>query len=102
MSEDVAYAPGIQTGKDYMQIMEKRLKTSNVSMEIPGDPVAIKVGNKTFFRWDIVLHVKDKSVYEAFCVTIMKRSALSFVFITGSEENRVELVKSLDTVRFDQ
>ena len=102
MFEDVAYAPGIQTGKDYMQAMEKTLRASNVPMEMQADPVEIKVGNKTFYRLDIVLHARDKSVYEAFCVTVMKQHALSFVFITGSEENRASLVKTLDSARLDQ
>ena len=101
MSEDVSFAPGIKTGKDYLQIMAKGLTASKVPIELQGGPTELTVAGQTFYRQDAVLTVRSRQVYEAFVTTIVKEHALAFIFIAMSEESRAGLVKTLDTAHFD-
>jgi hypothetical protein len=100
MSEDVAFAPGIRTGKEYLQNVIKVLQASSVPVEIEGEPTARDVAQRQFFYLHTILHVKDKLIYESFCATIVQGHALGFLFATGSPETRELLEKTLTTVQF--
>jgi len=102
MAEDVRHAPGIQTGKDYLLNIQNVLKSSKMSVEVEGEPTEADLGKHAFCHSEFVLHAGTKDVYESFWVTIDKRFALAFVFIAGSPEERAQLVKTLDKVRFDK
>jgi hypothetical protein len=101
MSEDVSFAPGIKTGRDYLLIMAKGLTASKVPMEFQGEPTELTAGGQTFYRQNTVLTVHSKQVYEAIVTTIVKEHALAFIFIGMSDEGRASLVKTLDTVHFE-
>jgi hypothetical protein len=101
MSEDVSFAPGIKTGKDYLLIMAKGLSASKVPMEFQGEPTELTAGGQTFYKQNVLLTVHSKQVYEAIVTTIVKEHALAFIFIGMSEEGRASLVKTLDTVHFE-
>ena len=102
LSEDVAFAPGIRTGKDYEQNIIKVLQSSNLHMEIEGDPIERHLGQQQFFYLHIILHVRDKSIYEGLWGTVIKRHALGFILAAGSPESRDFLEKSLNTVHFNE
>ena len=101
MSEDVSFAPGIKSGKEYLRLMERNLTNANAPMELQGEPVELSVAGQVFYRRNALLHIHSKIVYEAIVVTILKEHALAFVFVAGSEDARTSLVKTLETVRFE-
>ncbi len=101
MSEDVSFAPGIKTGKDYLQIMARGLVASKVPMEFQGEPTEMTVAGQTFYRQNALLTVRTKQVYEAIVTTIVKEHALAFIFVGMSDESRSALVKTLDTVHLE-
>jgi hypothetical protein len=101
MSEDLSFAPGIKTGRDYLQVMARGLVASKVPIEFQGEPTELIVAGQTFYRQDALLTVRSKQVYEAIVTTIAKEHALAFIFVGMSEEGRASLVKTLDTVHFE-
>jgi hypothetical protein len=102
MSENVRFAPGIKTGNDSLQLMERNLKNSNVPMETQGEPVKLNLAGQAFYRQDILLAVHGKPVYEAIVVTVIKQHALVFVLIARTNDGRTDMAKTLETIRFDQ
>jgi len=102
VSEDVGFAPGIRTGNDYLQNVLKGLKSSSLTVEVEGDPVAQEAGGLQFYRLRIILHIKDKLIYEAFWSTIIKGHALGFVLAARSPEDRDLLEKTMTTLRFQE
>ena len=100
MSEDVSFAPGIRTGQDYVQVMKRSLTASKVPMEFQGEPTELNVSGQMFYRQNAILTVRSKQVYEAIVTTIVKEHALAFIFISTSDTSRNELVKTLETARF--
>lgn len=102
LSEDVRFAPGVKSGREYLQLMAGSLKRSNLPIEFQGEPTTATAAGQTFYRQDILLTVRGKSVYEAFVVSIVKEHALSFVFVGSSEQSRDDLAKTLETLRFSQ
>lgn len=102
LSEDVRFAPGIQSGKEYLQLMANNLKRTSVPIEFQGQPLQISVAGQTFYRQDLLLTVRGKSVYEAFFVSIIKEHALAFIFVGSTKQSCDDLVKTLDTLHFSQ
>jgi hypothetical protein len=101
MSEDVGFAPGIKTGKDYITLMSNNMKRSNLPVETQGEPVKLTLAGHTFYRQDFFLNVRGKSVCEAFVVTILKEHALAFVFVAENDDARNTLTKTLETMRLN-
>lgn len=99
IAENVAFAPGIQTGEDYILLMEKSLSSGQVPAQFEGDPVEQQIGGVTFYRQSVNLKIGSTSIYEIFYSTMMKRYAVSFVLNAQSKEGVEEVAKSLDTFR---
>lgn len=102
MAEDVAFAPGIKTGREYLQLMGNNLKRSSVPLEMQGEPLPMSLAGLTFYRQDALLTVRTKTVYEAIVATITRQHSLVFVFVAGSDDDRNALVKTLQTIRLSQ
>jgi hypothetical protein len=99
MAENVAFAPGIQTGKDYLQVMQKNLSTSQVHFEFEGEPVEETLDGIAFYHNYGHFQVSGKTVHEVFYATMLKGYALSVVFSASSKEAVDESAKSIASVR---
>lgn len=102
VSEDVRFAPGIKSGREYLQLMANNLKNGNLPLVLQGAPSQITIAGQTFYRQDALLTVREKSVYESFIVSIIRGHALAFIFAGGGEQSRADLAKTLETLRFRQ
>lgn len=101
LSEDVRFAPGIKSGREYLVLMARNLK-GHLPIELQGEPSQISVAGQAFYRQNALLTVRGKSVYEAFVVSILRQHALAFIFVGTTEQSRDELAKTLETLRFSQ
>jgi hypothetical protein len=50
MAENFAFAPGIQTGKDYLQLMEKNLSVGQMHFEFEGEPIEETLDGIDFYH----------------------------------------------------
>ncbi len=99
MAENVAFAPGIQTGKDYLQLMEKNLSAGQMHFEFEGEPIEETLDGIDFYHQYGHFQVSGKTVHEVFYVTTLKGYALSVVFSGSSKEAVEEAAKSIANIR---
>jgi hypothetical protein len=99
MAENVAFAPGIQTGKDYLQLMEKNLSAGQMHFEFEGEPIEETLDGIDFYHHYGHFQVSGKTVHEVFYVTTLKGFALSVVFSASSKEAVEEAAKSIANIR---
>jgi hypothetical protein len=98
-AENVAFAPGIQTGKDYLQLLEKNLGTSNLHARFEGEPVMESVDGFDFYRHGGVLELGGKPVYELFEASVRNGYALVFLVTATSQEAAEEAADSIRSLR---
>jgi hypothetical protein len=101
MSEDVSFAPGIKSGKEYLQLMARNLRAAKMPVELQRDPEEVSLAGQTFYRQNIILTVRSKQVYETIMATVLKEHALVFILVGSSDDGRTALAKTLETVHFD-
>jgi TonB family protein len=101
MSEDVSFAPGVQTGKDYNLNVKMVVQRRHPDLKVLREPLECSFGGKPFSRMDITYEASsDKSIYQSIVSTIIERNVLSFIF-TGEKPERLEqLVPTLNTLEF--
>jgi hypothetical protein len=99
IAENTSFAPGIKTGKDYLQVMEKNLTTGQIHFEFEGDPGEETIDGIDFYRHYGHFQLSGRTVHEMFYVTMLKGFAVCFVFSGGSKEAVQESAKSVGSIR---
>ncbi len=99
VAENMAFAPGIQTGKDYLQVMEKNLAASQVHFEFEGEPGRETLDDIDFYRHYGHFQVSSRTVHEVFYVAMLKGYAVCFVFSGTSKDAVQESAKSVGSIR---
>jgi hypothetical protein len=101
MTEDVEFAPGIQTGKDYLLNLQVVMKRGTLPVEFPDDITEVTAGGKRFFRLDDELHFPAGTVHQAIFSAKLDKVVLSFIMTARSKEDLDTLCSTLDSLRFD-
>jgi len=100
-AEKMDWAPGIQSGKDYLLNMEAGLKRVPLPMEFgPGIP-EVMIAGKPFYRLDVDMPIPIARIHLAYFSTRIGNQILSFVFTTVSKGDLDILCKTLDSLQFD-
>src|SRR5262249_28813352 len=97
-AENVKFAPGIQTGKDYLEVLEKNLSASKLNARFEGQPVAESVDGFDFYRHCGILELSGKPVYELFEVSVRNGYAVVFFFTATSKEAAEEAASSIKSL----
>lgn len=98
LAENIAFAPGIQTGKDYLLIMAKNLASSQLHATFDGDPVQETIDGIDFYRQALTMEVSGKVVHELFYSTVEKGFAVSFLFTAQTGDGTLDAAKSMATI----
>ena len=101
MAEDVRFAPGIKNGRDYLLNVERVLKLMKTMPEFDEEPKEVTYGGKSMYRMDIITKTSSKAVYQSMIATVLKGYAVSLAFTSYSVEGRDKLVKTIESLRFD-
>jgi len=101
MAEDVRFAPGIKSGREYLLNVGRVLKLMKTMPEFDEEPKEVIHGGKSMYRMDIATKTTSKTVYQSMIATVLKGYAVSFAFTSFSLEGREKLVKTIETLRFD-
>jgi hypothetical protein len=102
MAEDVGFAPGIKSGKDYLLVMEIGMKRGSLPVEFADGITEYTVDGRQFFRLDDQLHLATVAAHQAFISTKVGKYILSFVLTSGSQEDLEMLVGTLNSISFNK
>jgi hypothetical protein len=99
MAENTSFAPGIQTGKDYLQVMEKNIAMGQIHFEFEGEPSEETLDGIDFYRHYGHFQINGRAVHEIFYATMLKGYAVCFVFSGTSKEAVQDSAKSVGSIR---
>ncbi|SRR6266705_772374 len=100
IAEDVRHAPAITDGRVYLLNMQDLL-TRMGCQTVQKEPVEIIISGRQFFRQDFRTPVRDIYVQQAMIVNVTKGYALAFGFTVGPDQNIEDIVKTMDSLKFD-
>ena len=95
--ENIAFAPGIKDGKDYLAIMQKTLASSQLPMNYVGTSEKVTYDGVDFYRQDIQPANANVEVYEVFLVTVQNGYAICFVYSAHDKSGAEDGAKSLSS-----
>jgi hypothetical protein len=98
-AENVKFAPGIATGKDYLELLKKNLASTNLHARFEEEPVAESLDGFDFYRQGGDLEIAGKPVYELFVANVRSGYALVFLFTATSKEGAEEAANSMKSFR---
>ena len=101
LAEDIRFAPGVRSGKEYLLNVVRVLKSMKTAPEMDEEPKEVTYGGKILYRLDIVTKASAKTVYQSMIASVLKGYAVSFAFTSYSPEGRDKLVKTLESLRLD-
>src|SRR5260370_14025384 len=101
LAEDVRFAPGIRSGREYLLNVERALKAMKTNPEFDEEPKEVTYGGQTMYRLDITTKSPTKIIYQSMFATVLKGYGISFAFTSYSPEGKDKLVKTLDSLRFE-
>lgn len=102
MAEDVRFAPGIRSGREYLLNVARVLKVMKTMPEFNEEPKELAYGGKSMYRMDITTKATSRTVYQSMIATVLKGYAVCFAFTSYSVEGRDKLVKTMESLRFDE
>jgi hypothetical protein len=100
IAEDVRPLPGITSGREYLLNAMEMLKKMGLQ-PLQDDPVGVVISGHQFFRLDFKNPVKDILIQQAMITTVSKGFAVSFGFSVGPDQDLEEVVRTLDSVKFN-
>jgi hypothetical protein len=101
MAEDVRFAPGIRSGREYLLNVGRVLKLMKTAPEFDEEPKEVTYGGKNMYRMDITTKAPSRTICQSMIATVLKGFAVSFAFTSYSVEGRDKLVKTIESLRFD-
>jgi hypothetical protein len=93
MAENIAHAPGIKTGADYLFHLGGILERSSIPCEARGEVSAVDLGGRTFHRRDFEIS-PPSGIVQSYVVAREGEYALGFV-LTARDQTELEDLLSL-------
>ena len=100
IAERVDFAPGIQTGEDYLLNLRAGYRSAALPNVFAEGISHYTIGGKQFFRLDSQMRKPAGMVYEAMVSTKLRTHVLSFIFSTMNKDDLDGLVGSMNSVTF--
>lgn len=99
MAENLANAPGINSGSDYIVQMKKNLKQSAVKYDMSKPARTHMIGNKKFDVQEMTMHYAGLDITQEFYAAIINGFALTMVVSYNSDDDRQELYHILNNIK---
>jgi hypothetical protein len=99
IAENIAHAPGITNGKDYLLNVRTILTRAGYQFLVK-EPVEYHFGGLQFFRDDSAVEINGVHLVQAHFVMLKNRYAIVFAFLGGDEKSVDEMAKAMETVDF--
>lgn len=94
------YSGGVKNGKDYFFHLKKMLNQGKLSLKIGDNDSAASIGGRSFDILDVDIDIGNRTVGQRYFCSIMKDYAVVFIISFGNPDQKAELLKVLETVRF--
>jgi hypothetical protein len=91
-AEDVSWAPGIRTGKDYLLDVLPLMKKQGYDRF--SEIKEVQIGGRTFYRADLSKQEPTTRVYQAYLATIVRGHALSLIVSTEDPNETAKLAQN--------
>lgn len=93
MAEDVSYAPGVKTGKDYLLNVLPLMKKQGYDRF--SEITETEIGDRTFYRADLSKQAtQDVRAYQAYFATIVRGYAVSLIVSTEDPDETAKLAQN--------
>jgi hypothetical protein len=99
IAENVSFAPGIRTGKDYILNLRQTMAQGQLKIEYPGEPTEETIGGVGFYRQDMTIEISTVTVYEIVYCTILKEYAITYILVARSKQGVEEVANSIASFR---
>src|ERR1700741_2668114 len=96
MAENVAYAPGITNGSDYLLNVRAILLKAGAQV-LHKDPIECHFAGSEFFRDDLDVQVNGVHLIQTSFATLTKGYALIFIFLGEDQKSVDETAKAMET-----
>jgi hypothetical protein len=102
MAEKVSYAPGIQSGKDYLFQMNQIMTAAKLPYEQNGQTEKVQIGGRTFHRADYTATLVGRTIRQSYISCVLNKYALTFLLSAGNDDQMKSLEGVVELVKFQQ
>jgi hypothetical protein len=99
MAENIAYAPGVKTGADYLFHLGRILERSSVPYEPIGEVSALDLGGRSFYRRDFEIS-PPSGITQSYVFAREGEYALGFILTAQDQTERKELLDVVSQIHF--
>ena len=99
LSENLGGMP-IKKGSEYLSHSKEIMQQSNMSYQFAPSYATEKIGNRDFDRMDVSLGGQTPNVHQSYYSLIDRDFALSVIISYEDEEQKAELKKIINTIKF--
>jgi TonB family protein len=100
-AEDISYAPGIQKGSDYLELIKTSVARRHPELKVLNEPTDSTFGGRVFSHLDVSYeNTTGKVIYQTSACTMDRGQALTFIFTSQDPEILKTLVDTLNTLEF--
>jgi hypothetical protein len=97
LAENVAFAPGIRDGKDYILNLDQVLSRGQLQMTYEGEPVEESIDGVKFYRQNMRAKIGEIPIYEVVYSTKMGAYAICYIITARDKEGAEEVAQSILT-----
>lgn len=101
IAENTKSLPGLKNGSDYLFHAKKFLEQSQMKYLFEKDVFEKKIGNSDFHVLEAKLDQMGTLIIQEYIATVTKGFSLSFVVTYSNEDERNELYKIVDKIKFN-
>ncbi len=102
ISEDLAYAPGMQQSKDYLALVTRAVLSAAPAYEILHDAKQMNFGGKTFYAEELKRSGSTASIYQWYVCNVDGGMALTWIFTAPSAAAAETQLRSLNSLSFSK
>ena len=101
IAENLALAPGVKSGEDYLFHTRKLLQNSPIYKSIDEDIVAEKLDGVAFHKMNAVINSPNINVTQTYYSTIRDGFSLNMIISYSNEEEKNTLLNAVNSINFE-
>jgi len=101
VAENLIHAPGVKSGSDYLFHVRKYLKQSQVQIDsLDNESTKVLINGQEFYYMNVVMNYLGYKIKQSYYATIINDFALSAIISYVSDEQKLELEKIVNSMKF--
>lgn len=99
IAENISFAPGIRTGKDYLLNLRETMAQGQLQTEYQSEPTEETISGVSFYRQALTIQISSVTVYEIVYCTILKEYAITYILVARSKQGAEEVANTVASFR---